>query len=93
MSGDTTLAVLTRLIQETIGEDWALDEPITRQTSFADELELESIEFVVLAEKLQAHYGARVDFVGWLSDKPLEGILALTVGDVAGYIDNCVAGG
>ena len=45
-------------IRTVIGEDWILDEEIELTTSFADDLELESIEFVALAEELQKTYGA-----------------------------------
>ena len=84
-----TLAVVAELIHEVIGEDWALDEPIASETSFSEELELESIEFVVLAEKLQERYGEQVDFVEWLSAKELDEIIALTVGDLVDFLDQC----
>jgi acyl carrier protein len=58
------------------------------ETSFGSDLELESIEFVALAEKLQARY-EKVDFVRWLSEKELEEIIELKVGDVVTYIDTC----
>ena len=44
--------------------------------------------FDSLAEKLQARY-ERVDFVRWLSEKELEEIIQLKVGDVVTYIDEC----
>ena len=65
-----------------------VDRPITMDTSFGSDLELESIEFVALAEKLQARY-EKVDFVRWLSEKELEEIIELKVGDVVTYIDTC----
>jgi hypothetical protein len=43
---------------------------------------------VALAEKLQARY-EKVDFVRWLSEKELEEIVELKVGDVVTYIDTC----
>ena len=81
------LAAVTEMLTEVIGEDELLmvDE-VTMDTSFNDDLELESIEFVALAEKLQAHYGAQVDFVGWISTKQLDEIIALTVGDLVAFI-------
>ena len=72
-----------------IGEEWAEEVDITRQTSFAEDLELESIEFVALAEQLQERYGDDVDFVGWLSDKELDDIIALRVGDLVTFIERC----
>ena len=68
-----------------------LDAPIGPSTSFNEDLELESIEFVALAEKLQQRYGERVDFIGWFSGKPLDVILALRVGDLVEYIDRCLS--
>ena len=49
-------------------------------TSFAEDLELESIEFVALAEVLQELYGERVDFVAWISKLELDEIIQLTWG-------------
>ena len=91
MSKDNTLAVVTEMLKSVIGEDWDLDQPITAETSFADDLELESIEFVALAEQLHERYGADVDFVSWLSGKELEEIIRLKVGDVVEYIDTCLS--
>jgi acyl carrier protein len=85
----TTLTAIADLIQEVIGEDWDLDEEITLETSFSDDLELESIEFVSLAEKMQATFGEEVNFVRWLSEKELDEVIDLKVGDVVGFIDSC----
>ncbi len=86
-----TLETLTRFLQEVIGEEWADEIDITADSSFSGDLELESIEFVALAEKMQAHYGDSVDFVGWLSDKEIDDIIALTVGDVKAFIVQCLS--
>lgn len=83
------LRVVAGIIREVIGEDWAAEVEITRETAFAADLELESIEFVALAERLQERYGAEVDFVGWLSGKQLDEIIALKVGDLVAYIERC----
>lgn len=81
-----TLLTVAALVREVIGEDWALETPISLETRFSDDLELESIEFVALAEKLQQKYGKGVDFVGWLSGKELDEIIALTVGELVDFI-------
>ncbi|CAM2066052.1 Acyl carrier protein [Sulfidibacter corallicola] len=83
------LDTITTFIRDVIGEDWVEEIEITQDTSFNGELELESIEFVALAEKLQAHFGEDINFVEWLSGKDLEEIIALTVGDVAEFIAKC----
>ena len=82
---------VTTAIQTVIGEDWILEETITVDTSFADHLEMESIEFVALAEELQTVYGDQLDFVAWLSSKDLDQIINLTVGDVVEFISECLS--
>lgn len=84
------LETVTLLVREVIGDDGGLGPPITMDTSFNEDLELESIEFVALAEKLQEHYGKSVDFAGWLSSMELSRILALRVGEL---VDRIVAQG
>lgn len=84
------LETVARLLREVMGDDAELGPPITLETSFSGDLELESIEFVALAEKLQARYGARVDFAGWLSGMELDRILALRVGDLVDFVSRCL---
>lgn len=86
-SPEPTLDVVAHLIQEVIGADWNEEQEISMETSFSEDLELESIEFVVLAEKLQERYGEKVSFVGWLSEMELDQIIALRVGDLVRFID------
>jgi acyl carrier protein len=83
------LTVVEKLIIEVAGEEIVALDPIAMTTSFNKDLELESIEFVALAEKLQQHYGASVDFVGWISAKELDQIIALTVGELVEFIQSC----
>jgi len=85
------LARLAQLLREVIGEEWAQDVEIGRGTSFNEDLELESIEFVALAEKLQLEFGARVDFAGWLANQELEQIIRLRVGEVVDFICRCLS--
>ncbi len=86
---DAILATVSRLLVEVVGDELTLTGPITTASSFNRDLELESIEFVALAEKLQDHYGGAVDFVGWISTKELDQIIALTVGDLVELIASC----
>ena len=83
------LRTVERLIVEVVGDEVALAGPITPATSFNADLELESIEFVALAEKLQQHYGSKIDFVGWISKKELDQIINLTVGELVEFIASC----
>ena len=84
------LRTVERLVLEVAGDELAVLGPMTMATSFGADLELESIEFVALAELLQNHYGTQVDFVGWIAGKPLDAIIALTVGDLVEFIASCL---
>ncbi|WP_460850300.1 hypothetical protein [Nocardioides ultimimeridianus] len=92
-SPEQILATVTVLLDEVIGEEYELDVEVTMQTSFADDIELESIEFVRLSELLQQRYGDNVDFVGWFSGLDVDQIISLTVGQLVGFIHDEVSGG
>jgi acyl carrier protein len=78
------------MIAGIIGQDVDLnDREIALDTSFNRDLELESIEFVVLSEHLQNRYGKDIDFAGWLAGKELQDIINLRVGDVVRFIEQC----
>lgn len=85
MSADT-LAVVIATIRSTINEDWIADFEIDAATTFNNDLEIESIEFVKIADALQKHYGADIDLAGWLSGKSIHELIALSVGDLADFI-------
>jgi acyl carrier protein len=83
------LVLLDRLIREVVGEDYDLGIDLEPDVSFSDDLELESLEFVQIGEKLQEIYGERVDFVAWFSDLDVDEIIDLTVGDLVEFIEGC----
>ena len=94
MNDHTTSEVLGRvdeILREIVGDDWLGDEPISMATSFSKDLELESIEFVALAEKVESIYGKRVDFAAWLAGMELAEILNLTVGQLVEFIVGCLS--
>ena len=80
---------VARMVREVIGESWADDVSIGMDTSFAKDLELESIEFVALAERIRAEYGQKVNLAGWLGSMDLNQILALRVGQLVEFIVRC----
>ncbi|MDF1563281.1 MAG: phosphopantetheine-binding protein [Deltaproteobacteria bacterium] len=83
------LAAVRGCIVEVVGEAWASEVTIGPETSFSEDLELESIELVALSEKLAEAFGEGIDFVGWLSGMELDAILELSVGDVVEHIESC----
>jgi acyl carrier protein len=86
LNQNEVLSTVARMIREVIGDEGGLGAPIELETSFNRDLELESIEFVALAEKLRLHYGEKVDFAGWLATMELDRILELRVGELVDFI-------
>ena len=84
---DIVLDEVVQLLIEVVGEDFLLDLEITRDTTFSDDLALESIEFVALAEKLQQRYGGRVDFAAFVADMDITEIMTMKVGTLVAYIE------
>lgn len=83
---ESVLADLERILLEVVGDDLLMDGPLTMETSFSDDLQLESIEFVALAEELLNTYGEKVDFVSWMSGMELDEVVALTAGTVVDFV-------
>jgi acyl carrier protein len=84
---DIVLDEVVQLLIEVVGEDFLLDIEITRDTTFSDDLALESIEFVALAERLQQRYGGRVDFAAFVADMDITEIMTMKVGTLVAYIE------
>ncbi|MGW7005093.1 phosphopantetheine-binding protein [Streptomyces sp. NPDC054933] len=67
------------------GYDLAPGE-ITMESRFTDDLELESIDLVTLAEQLQERWGEQVNFAEFIADMELDEIIRLTVGRLVAYV-------
>jgi acyl carrier protein len=87
---DAILSIVIDKIRSTVNEDWIEDFEIGPETRFNDDLELESVEFVKIADALQAHFGTQLDIVGWLSGKSIQELIGLSVGDLTGFIAGAV---
>jgi acyl carrier protein len=72
-------------IREVVG-DWYYEEcQVGLDSTFAEDVQLESMEVMEVAEKLMDAYEG-VDFVAWFADMELEDLVELTVGHVVGFI-------
>ncbi len=89
-SEDAILEEVVGILVEVIGEDFLLDVEVTADTSFNDDLAVESIEFVALAEKLRERYGEKVDFVAFVGEMEVEEIVSMTVGRLVTHIQQCI---
>ena len=90
-SPEEVLAEVRTLLVDVIGDDFLLDTEIELDTSFNEDLELESIEFVALAEQLKERYGRSLDLAGWLAGMELNQIIQLRVGELVDFIVGCLS--
>lgn len=88
----TIVDEITDMLVSVVGEELLIVGEIGPATTFNDDLALESIEFVALAELLQERYGSSVDFLGFLAEKDIDQILAMSVGELAVHVDRVTAG-
>ncbi|WP_086842082.1 acyl carrier protein [Amycolatopsis kentuckyensis] len=82
----TVLAQLSGMLRELLEEYGLDDAEITMDTTFHDDLELESVDLVALSGQLREHYGDRVNFATFIAERELDEIIALTVGELVRYI-------
>ncbi|MFJ4830708.1 phosphopantetheine-binding protein [Streptomyces sp. NPDC088747] len=87
----TALADISAILRTVLEEYGLEDADITPDTSFHDDLELESIDLVTLSAQLREFYGERVNFAAFIADRGLDEIIALTVGDLVGYVVDSLA--
>lgn len=83
---DEVLTVVIATIRQTIAEDWIADFPIDADSRFNQDLEIESIEFVRIADALQRHYGQQLNIAGWLSGRTIHELIGLSTGELARHI-------
>jgi acyl carrier protein len=55
-------------------------------STFAEDIELESMEVMEIAERLIDTYEGKVDFITWFSGMDFEELIVLTIGDVVDFI-------
>jgi len=77
---------LKEIIVEIIGADAAEIVGVHPHSAFVGNLEMDSIQIVAFAGKVNELYGSRINFIAWLSRKPVRQLARLRVGDVAAYI-------
>jgi acyl carrier protein len=81
--------MLAHIMQESLA-----DLSIELETSFQQDLELESIEMVALGDLIQEFYeqqGFKLDFASWLTAMTLEQLLSLKVGDLVEWIESQIS--
>jgi acyl carrier protein len=83
---DDVLGTVTALLAPLVGDLDVLGIQITRDTSFHDDLELESIDLVTFAGILVEHYGPDVNLADFLSEMDLDEVIELRIGDITDFV-------
>lgn len=78
-------------IIKVVGQDFYEESEITLDSTFAEDIEIESTELLEIAEKLMETYES-VDFVAWLSDMDLEDIIDISLRDFVNFIVSSLEG-
>ena len=87
MPSDQTavLADVDTMLRDVLG-DFGPEAEITMDTTFRDDLGMESLDVVSLAGRLQARYGNSVNFALFVSTFDVASVGELTVGRLVEYI-------
>jgi acyl carrier protein len=81
---------ITAFVEEVVGDGVATFLDIKPESRFFQDIEMDSIEIVRLAEKINSYYEGHVDFVTWMSKKSLKNIMGMSIGEVADFIAHAV---
>jgi acyl carrier protein len=89
MHSDQTavLADVDTMLRDVLG-DFGPDAEIAMDTTFRDDLGMESLDVVSLAGRLQARYGNSVNFALFVSTFDVASVGDLTVGQLVHYISD-----
>lgn len=73
-------------IIDVVGQEFYEESEIGLDSTFAEDIELESTELLEIAERLIETYEGKVDFVEWLADMDLEDIIDISLRDFVEFI-------
>jgi hypothetical protein len=87
-AGDAAALVrpVAELLRTVVGEDAAWLDAVGPATRVDGELLVESHELAAWDVALRDRYGDRIDLAGHVAGLDIDGIIALTVGDVAAHV-------
>jgi acyl carrier protein len=84
LTTEAVLADITAMLRDVL-DGYEVDE-ITMDTTFHDDLEMESIDLVALGGHLTERYGDRVNFAEFIAGLDLDEIIDLKVGRLVEYV-------
>lgn len=87
VTAQTVLEVIRSIVAELLG-DYGLDDDleITADTTFHEDLGLESIDLVTVGAQLAERYGAQVNLAEFLAEKELDDVIGLRIGVLVDFV-------
>lgn len=87
VTAQTVLEVIRSIVAELLG-DYGLDDDleITLDTTFHEDLGLESIDLVTVGAHLAERYGAQVNLAEFLAEKELDDVIGLRIGVLVDFV-------
>jgi acyl carrier protein len=90
---ESVRATVETAIRDVVGEMYYEECQVGLDSTFAEDIQLESMEVMEIAERLIERYEGKVDFVAWFADFELDDLIDLTVGRVIDFIVASVESG
>ncbi|HEX6525153.1 MAG TPA: hypothetical protein VF070_34885 [Streptosporangiaceae bacterium] len=90
LADDTAPADIVAALAAATRDESLLSAGITATTRLEGDLYLDSLDVAALGAVLRDRYGTTVDLAGYVAGLDIDQIIALTVGDVAAYVDRCL---
>ena len=90
-SRDVVFAEIDGMLRKVLAELGVDDVEISEQTSFNEDLELESIDLVTLTALATERWGEPVNLAEFLADKDLDEVISLKVGDLVDFVAAALA--
>jgi acyl carrier protein len=83
---DSVRTTVETAIRDVVGDLYYEECEVGLASTFAEDIQLESMEVMEIAERLIEEYEGRVDFVAWFAGMELDDLIELTVGSVVDFI-------
>lgn len=82
----SVLADITAMLARVLDEYGGLDVEVTADTTFHEDLGLESIDLVEIGALLAERYGEHVNLAEFLAEKELDDVIGLRIGTLVDFV-------
>ena len=85
-SAENVLADIREILVELLGDYAVEPDEITVETTFHEDLGLESIDLVTVAAKLSERYGEHVNLAAFLAEQELDDVIGMQIGMLVDFV-------